>query len=63
MDAQLFFARPFHPNEEAQCADSWTREAERCKSVTNEVFGEADGAPLLAERALRLKWDGRRRIE
>jgi len=32
-------------------ADSWTREAERCTGVTNAVFGAADGAHVLAERA------------
>jgi hypothetical protein len=54
-----FSARPSHPNQEGPRADSWTREAERCTGVTNAVFGEADGAAVLAERAPPLTGRGR----
>jgi hypothetical protein len=49
--AQLFSARPSHPKLEGPRVDSWTRGAERCTGVTNAVFGAADGAHVLAERA------------
>jgi len=51
-----FSARPSHPNQEGPRADSWTREAERCTGVTNAVFGEADGAPVL--RSERHRFSG-----
>jgi len=53
-----FSARPSHPNQEGPRVDSWTREAERCTGVTNAVFGEADGAAVLAERAPPLTGGG-----
>jgi hypothetical protein len=58
--AQLFSARPSRPNQEGPRADSWTREAERCTGVTNAVFGKADGAAVLAERAPPLRGGGGR---
>jgi hypothetical protein len=41
--------------------DAGTREAERCADVTNAVFGEADGAAVLAELTPPLKGVGRRK--
>jgi hypothetical protein len=44
-----FFRAALSPNQEGPRADSWMREAQRCTGVTNAVFGEADGAAVLAE--------------
>jgi hypothetical protein len=52
---ELLSARPSHPKLEGPRVDAGMREAERCTGVTNAVFGEADGADVLAERAPPLR--------
>jgi hypothetical protein len=56
---ETFSARPSHLKLEGPRVDSGMREAERCTDVTNAVFGEADGAVVLAEQALPFMRVGR----
>ena len=57
---ELFSARPSQTKLEGPRVDSGMREAERCTDVTNAVFGEADGAAVLAELTPPLMVGGQR---